>query len=73
MERDSGAALVIAALFLLSAIPAAIVSAQGQAECFWVYTPLPFLFLLMISGTYMLVEPWIRRLRGRPARQESNT
>ncbi len=53
-----------AGLFLISMIPAGIASAQGNIESPWIYTPLPFLFALTLSGTYMLVAPWIRKWRG---------
>lgn len=52
---------VISGLFLLSIIPAANVSAQGNEDSAWVYAPLPFLFILIITGTYMLVKPWVAK------------
>lgn len=54
---------VIAGLFLVATVPAAIVSTQGDASSPWVYAPLPFLFGLMITGTYLLVRPWVLRVR----------
>ncbi len=56
-----------AGLFLLSIIPAAIVSFQGDKTSPWVYAPLPFLFVLIITGTYQLVKPWIVRMRAKRA------
>lgn len=52
-----------AGLFLLAMIPAGIASAQGNIESPWIYAPLPFLFALTLSGTYMLVSPWVRKMR----------
>lgn len=50
---------VIAGLFLIAIVPAAIVSTQGDGSSPWVYAPLPFLFGLIITGSYLLVRPWI--------------
>ena len=56
---------VCAGLLLLSMIPAAIVSFQGDQASPFVYLPLVFLFPLIITGTYQLVLPWIRKYRAR--------
>jgi hypothetical protein len=56
---------VCAGLFLLSILPAGYASFQGDAESPLVYLPLPFLFVLILTGTYQLVTPWIRRARAR--------
>lgn len=56
---------VSAGLFLLSMLPAGYASFQGDAESPLVYLPLPFLFSLILTGTYQLVAPWIRRRRAR--------
>lgn len=52
-----------AALFLLTIPFAAYASFTGQEESVLVYLPLPFLFVLIITGTYQLVAPWVRRRR----------
>lgn len=54
---------VVAGLFLLSMIPAGIVSAMGKVESPWIYAPLPFLFALILSGTYLLARPWVLKAR----------
>ena len=59
---------VAAGLFLLSIVPAGLASAQagaGGEPSPWVYLPLPFLFTLILPGTYQLVAPWVRRARAR--------
>ena len=58
---------VCAGLLLLSMVPAGYVSFKGDASSPWVYLPLAFLFPLIITGTYQLVLPWIRRYRTRKA------
>ena len=50
---------VSAGLFLLAMIPAGYASFKGDTP----YLPLPFLFALILTGTYQLVAPWIRRAR----------
>jgi hypothetical protein len=55
---------VIAILFLLAIPPAAYVSFKGIATSPLVYLPLFPLFALTLTGTYLLIEPWIRRWRG---------
>lgn len=58
---------VAAGLFLLAILPAGYASFQGEAESPLVYAPLPFLFVLILTGTYQLVRPWVRRLQARRA------
>ena len=57
---------VIAVLFLL-ALPFAIygtVTTKDPADPSpLTYFPVPFLFLLTITGTWLLVRPWIRKRR----------
>jgi hypothetical protein len=72
----AGAARVItkvhrvgAGLFLLAILPAGYASAQGGEPAALVYLPLPFLFVLILTGTYQLVAPWVRRRRARQAPQ----
>lgn len=54
---------VSAGLFLLAMIPAGYASFKGDTQSPLVYLPLPFLFALILTGTYQLVAPWIRRAR----------
>ena len=57
---------VCAGLLLLSMVPASYVSlVVKDAEHPLVYLPLLFLFPLIITGTYQLVQPWIRKARSR--------
>jgi hypothetical protein len=56
---------VCAGGLLLTMIPAAYVSFQGDATSPFVYLPLLFLFPLIITGTYQLVLPWVRKARAR--------
>ena len=59
---------ISAGLFLVSMIPAGYASFKGDIGSPLVYLPLPFLFALIITGTYQLVMPWIRRHRARKER-----
>jgi hypothetical protein len=43
--------------------------ALGEPPAWVVYSPLPFLFLLLFSGLYMFVLPYVAK--GRHARQQS--
>jgi hypothetical protein len=52
---------VSAGLFLLAIIPAGYASFRGDTASPLVYLPLPFLFALILTGTYQLVAPWTRR------------
>jgi hypothetical protein len=52
-----------AGLFLLAMVPAGYASFKGDTASPLVYLPLPFLFALILTGTYQLVAPWIRRAR----------
>lgn len=41
-----------------------VVRGLGEEPALWLtYSPLPPLFLLMFSGLYMFVRPWIARWR----------
>lgn len=62
---------IVASLFLLAVPPAGYASIWGDAISAWVYAPLPFLFGLMLTGTYLLVRPWILQLRSRRQGHES--
>lgn len=57
---------VIAVLFLLTIPPAAYMSFTGDPESPSpiVYLPLFPLLGLTITGTYLLVRPWLQQLRG---------
>lgn len=54
-----------AGLFLLAIVPAGYASFTGNPDSPspLVYLPLPFLFALILTGTYQLVLPWVRRRR----------
>lgn len=54
---------IFAGGLLLSMIPAAYFSFRGGSPNFWVYLPLFFLFPLILTGTYQLVLPWVRKAR----------
>lgn len=56
---------VIAVLFLLSVPPAALASNTAGDPSAVVYLPLFPLLGLTITGTYLLLRPWVRRLRAR--------
>ena len=58
---------VVALLFLLTIPPAAYFSFTGDPESPspFVYFPLFPLLVLTLTGTYQLVEPWVRRRRAR--------
>lgn len=60
---------IAAAVFLLTIIPAAYFSFTGDPESPspFVYLPLFPLLFLIITGTYQLVMPWIRRSRAQRA------
>jgi hypothetical protein len=58
---------VCAGGLLLTMIPAGYVSFKGDATSVFVYLPLVFLFPLIITGTYQLVLPWVRKARARRA------
>ena len=61
---------VCAGLLLVSMIPAGIASFKGDPSSVFVYLPLAFLFPLIITGTYQLALPWVRKYRARRARAE---
>lgn len=58
---------VLAALFLLTIPPAAWASFQGDPAdpSPLVYLPLLPLGLLSITGTWLLIRPWLRKWRGK--------
>ena len=58
---------VIAVLFLVTIPPAAYISftATGSDVSPVVYFPLVPLLGLALTGTYLLVKPWVQRLRVR--------
>ena len=64
---------VSAGLLLLTMVPAGYVSFQGNAESAWVYLPLAPLFALILTGTYQLVLPWVRKARARRMAQEPSS
>lgn len=58
---------IIAGLFLLTIPPAAYASFTGDpaSPSPLVYLPLFPLFILIITGTYMLVRPWVLAWRAK--------
>jgi hypothetical protein len=58
---------IFAGLFLLTIAPAAYFSFTGDpdAPSPFVYLPLFPLLFLTLGGTYLLVSPWIRKMRAR--------
>lgn len=58
---------LVAVLFLLTIPPAAVASGRGGDPTVWVYLPLAPLFVLVLSGVYLLVRPWVLRARARRA------
>ena len=65
---------VIAALFLVTIPPAAYYSftATGDDESPVVYFPLFPLLGLALTGSYLLVKPWIQRFRARRGAEDGN-
>ena len=53
----------VSALFVVTVIITTIAMSQPQPIIWISYTPLLPLFLLMASGIYMLVLPYVRRWR----------
>jgi hypothetical protein len=60
---------VCAGGLLLTMVPAGYVSFKGDQASPFVYLPLLFLFPLIITGTYQLVLPWVRKARAKRAPQ----
>ena len=62
---------VFAVLFLLPIPPAAYFSFTGDpdAPSPFVYLPLVPLGLMTVTGTVMLIRPWVQKRRGRRAAQ----
>lgn len=58
---------ISAGLLLLTMLPAGYASFQGDQQSPLVYLPLAPLFALIITGTYQLVLPWVRKARARRA------
>lgn len=56
---------VCAGGLLLTMVPAAYFSFKGDQTSPFVYLPLVFLFPLILTGTYQLVLPWVRKWRAR--------
>jgi hypothetical protein len=55
----------LAILFTLTVIANFAVMARGAPPPWIVYSPLPPLFLLMFSGLYMFVLPYVQRRRAK--------
>ena len=54
---------VIAIAFLVSVPPAFFASSRGGHPAVLVYAPLFPLLGLTLTGSYLLVRPWIQRMR----------
>lgn len=52
---------------LLTMVPAGYASFKGDTQSPLVYLPLVFLFPLILTGTWQLVAPWVRKARARRA------
>lgn len=50
-------------IFTLTVIANFAAMAMGKPPMWLVYSPLPFLFLLLFSGLYMFVLPYVARNR----------
>jgi hypothetical protein len=50
-------------VFTLTVIANFIAMALGKPPMWLVYSPLPFLFLLLFSGLYMFALPYVSRSR----------
>lgn len=57
-------------IFTLTVIANFAAMALGKPPMWLVYSPLPFLFLLLFSGLYMFVLPYVSR---RPVMEASRT
>lgn len=58
---------VCAGFLLLTMLPAGYASFQGGKPVILVYLPLLFLFPLILTGTWQLVAPWVRKARANQA------
>ena len=50
-------------VFTLTVIANFVAMAMGKPPMWLVYSPLPFLFLLLFSGLYMFALPYVSRSR----------
>ena len=55
---------VLAILFTLTVIANFAAMTRGQPPALITYSPLPPLFLMMFSGLYMFVLPYVAKRRG---------
>ncbi|WP_217577973.1 hypothetical protein [Mesorhizobium sp. GbtcB19] len=55
-------------VFTMTVIANFVTMALGVPPAWVVYSPLPPLFLLLFSGLYMFVLPYVAKSRGEPAR-----
>ena len=53
-------------VFTLTVVANLVAYSQGRPPDWLVYSPLPFLFLLMFTGLYMFFQPYVAKRR--PAR-----
>lgn len=55
-------------IFTLTVVANFIAMAMGKPPMWLVYSPLPFLFLLLFTGLYMFFLPYMARARAPQAR-----
>lgn len=53
-------------LFTLTVVANFVAMALGKPPIWLVYSPLPFIFLLLFTGLYMFALPYARRRQIRP-------
>lgn len=56
-------------IFTMTVIANFVAMATGVPPAWVVYSPLPPLFLLLLSGLYMFVLPYVAKSRGEPTRE----
>jgi hypothetical protein len=54
----------VSIIFTLTVIANFVAMAMGKPPMWLVYSPLPFLFLLLFTGLYMFALPYAVRRRG---------
>jgi hypothetical protein len=59
-------------IFTLTVVANFVTMALGTSRSWIVYSPLPFLFLLMFTGLYMFALPYAGKRRSASARMERN-
>jgi hypothetical protein len=52
-------------IFTMTVVANFVAMALGTPPAWVVYSPLPFLFLMLVTGLYMFVLPYVAKRRGR--------